>query len=74
MQLGEMTATWPSYAVVTRQQSRLCPPPQPSVSPPPPPFAAGDLANMDSLDPEQAAKLPNLMALRDAIYSTQFRK
>jgi hypothetical protein len=29
---------------------------------------------MDSLDPEQAAKLPNLMALRDAIYSPQFRK
>lgn len=34
----------------------------------------GDLANMDSLDPDQAAKLPNLMALRDAIYSPRFRK
>jgi Rps23 Pro-64 3,4-dihydroxylase Tpa1-like proline 4-hydroxylase len=33
----------------------------------------GDLANMDKLDPASAAKLPNLLALRDAIYSPQFR-
>eukprot|EP00879_Flechtneria_rotunda_P030112 GHRR01032678.1.p1 GENE.GHRR01032678.1~~GHRR01032678.1.p1 ORF type:complete len:103 (+),score=6.08 GHRR01032678.1:297-605(+) len=34
---------------------------------------AGDLANMDALDPESASKLPALMALRDAIYSQEFR-
>lgn len=33
----------------------------------------GDLANMDSLDKDSAAKLPTLMALRNAIYSTEFR-
>ncbi|KAF8060096.1 Ogd [Scenedesmus sp. PABB004] len=37
-------------------------------------FQTGDLANLDSLDPESAAKLPNLLALRDAIYSPTFRK
>jgi hypothetical protein len=35
--------------------------------------AAGDLANMDSLEPENVAKLSNLLALRDAIYSQEFR-
>lgn len=35
---------------------------------------AGDLANMDALDPESAAKLPALMALRGAIYSPEFRQ
>jgi len=34
----------------------------------------GDLANMDKLDPESAAKLPTVRALRDAIYSTEFRQ
>lgn len=34
----------------------------------------GDLANMDKLDPESAAKLPNLLSLRDAIYSPEFRQ
>ncbi|KAF8057154.1 Ogd [Scenedesmus sp. PABB004] len=37
-------------------------------------FQTGDLANLDALDPDSAAKLPNLLALRDAIYSTTFRK
>eukprot|EP00879_Flechtneria_rotunda_P017131 GHRR01017941.1.p1 GENE.GHRR01017941.1~~GHRR01017941.1.p1 ORF type:complete len:466 (+),score=131.78 GHRR01017941.1:259-1656(+) len=36
-------------------------------------FQTGDLANMDALDPESASKLPALMALRDAIYSQEFR-
>lgn len=34
----------------------------------------GDLVNMDKLDAESAAKLPNLLALRDAIYSPEFRQ
>ena len=34
----------------------------------------GDLANLDKLDPESAAKLPSLYALRDAIYSKEFRQ
>lgn len=29
---------------------------------------------MDSLDPESAAKLPQLISLRDSLYSTQFRE
>lgn len=33
----------------------------------------GDLASLDFLSPEQIALLPNLLALRDAIYSPQFR-
>jgi hypothetical protein len=28
---------------------------------------------MDALDPESAAKLPNLLRLRDALYSDEFR-
>lgn len=39
--------------------------------PPPPP--AGDLANLDGLDAESAAKLPTVRALRDALYSPDFR-
>lgn len=34
----------------------------------------GDLANMDKLDPESAAKLPTVRALRDAIYTPEFRQ
>jgi len=34
----------------------------------------GDLANMDRLDADSAAKLPTLLALRDAIYSPEFRQ
>lgn len=34
----------------------------------------GDLANMDKLDSESAAKLPTVRALRDAIYSLKFRQ
>eukprot|EP00775_Hariotina_reticulata_P007350 gene7350-7561_t len=37
-------------------------------------FQTGDLANMDALDPDSAAKLPNLMKLRGAIYSSRFRQ
>jgi hypothetical protein len=37
-------------------------------------LCAGDLANMDKLDPEQKAKLPTLQALRDAFYSKEFRE
>eukprot|EP00192_Tetraselmis_astigmatica_P003656 CAMPEP_0117653098 /NCGR_PEP_ID=MMETSP0804-20121206/3004_1 /TAXON_ID=1074897 /ORGANISM="Tetraselmis astigmatica, Strain CCMP880" /LENGTH=580 /DNA_ID=CAMNT_0005459239 /DNA_START=84 /DNA_END=1826 /DNA_ORIENTATION=+ len=33
----------------------------------------GDLKNMDELDPEQLAKLPQLQALRDGLYSPEFR-
>lgn len=33
----------------------------------------GDLANMDRLDEESMSKLPNLLALRDALYSEEFR-
>lgn len=36
-------------------------------------FQTGDLANMDALPAEQAAKLPTVRALRDAIYSPEFR-
>ena len=36
-------------------------------------FQTGDLANLDDLDPESAAKLPSLMRLRDALYSAEFR-
>ena len=28
---------------------------------------------MDKLDPESKSKLPNLLALRDALYSKEFR-
>ncbi|TPX15616.1 uncharacterized protein E0L32_004314 [Thyridium curvatum] len=34
---------------------------------------SGDLANLDGLDDEALAKLPSLLALRDAIYSQSFR-
>ncbi|EHA53897.1 PKHD-type hydroxylase TPA1 [Pyricularia oryzae 70-15] len=34
---------------------------------------SGDLANLDGLDDEALAKLPSLLALRDAIYSDTFR-
>jgi len=53
------------------------PQPLPTTTPhayPPPSGSPGDLANMDALDPESAAKLPNLMALRDALYSQHFRR
>ncbi|KAI9029406.1 Oxoglutarate and iron-dependent oxygenase degradation C-term-domain-containing protein [Hyaloraphidium curvatum] len=33
----------------------------------------GDLANIDALDPEAAAKLPTARKLRDALYSKEFR-
>ena len=33
----------------------------------------GDLANMDALDESSRSKLPNLLALRDALYSKEFR-
>lgn len=36
-------------------------------------YQTGDLANMDGLEPELAAKLPTLLAIRNAIYSKQFR-
>lgn len=36
-------------------------------------FQTGDLANLDRLDAEQAAKLPTVRRLRDAIYSPEFR-
>lgn len=35
---------------------------------------SGDLANIDGLDQESAAKLPALLQLRDALYSSAFRK
>ncbi|KAG6001819.1 hypothetical protein E4U21_003781 [Claviceps maximensis] len=35
---------------------------------------SGDLANLDGLDDDSLAKLPSLLALRDAIYSDSFRK
>lgn len=34
---------------------------------------SGDLANLDGLDDEALAKLPSLLALRDAMYSQSFR-
>ncbi|POR36533.1 Prolyl 3,4-dihydroxylase ofd1 [Tolypocladium paradoxum] len=34
---------------------------------------SGDLANLDGLDDESLAKLPSLLALRDAVYSETFR-
>ena len=34
---------------------------------------SGDLANLDGLDDKALAKLPSLLALRDAIYSESFR-
>ncbi|KJR81712.1 oxidoreductase [Sporothrix schenckii 1099-18] len=34
---------------------------------------SGDLANLDGLDDEALAKLPSLLALRDALYSESFR-
>ncbi|RYP54182.1 hypothetical protein DL768_000961 [Monosporascus sp. mg162] len=34
---------------------------------------SGDLANLDGLDDEALAKLPSLLALRDAMYSQTFR-
>ncbi|KAK4103109.1 hypothetical protein N658DRAFT_484724 [Parathielavia hyrcaniae] len=34
---------------------------------------SGDLANLDGLDDEALAKLPSLLALRDALYSQPFR-
>lgn len=34
---------------------------------------SGDLANLDGLDDESLAKLPSLLALRDAVYSEAFR-
>ncbi|KXZ49624.1 hypothetical protein GPECTOR_20g481 [Gonium pectorale] len=36
-------------------------------------FQTGDLGNLDSLDPEAAAKLPALMKLKRALYSDEFR-
>ncbi|EFJ40470.1 hypothetical protein VOLCADRAFT_108132 [Volvox carteri f. nagariensis] len=36
-------------------------------------FQTGDLGNLDSLDPEAAAKLPGLMKLKKALYSDEFR-
>ncbi|KAF2836474.1 hypothetical protein M501DRAFT_1007199 [Patellaria atrata CBS 101060] len=35
---------------------------------------SGDLANLDGLDDSSLAKLPSLLTLRDALYSTAFRK
>lgn len=35
---------------------------------------SGDLANLDGLDDASLAKLPSLLALRDAIYSESFRE
>lgn len=34
---------------------------------------SGDLANLDGLDSAQMAQLPNLIKLRDALYSAEFR-
>ena len=36
-------------------------------------FQTGDLANMDALDKESAAKLPTVLRLRDALYAPEFR-
>lgn len=35
---------------------------------------SGDLANLDGLEPAQLAHLPNLAKLRDALYSSDFRR
>lgn len=35
---------------------------------------SGDLANLDGLDADSLAKLPSLLKLRDAMYSSAFRK
>lgn len=45
----------------------------PHAHPLPPQPPAGDLANLDGLDAESAAKLPTVRALRDALYSPDFR-
>lgn len=37
-------------------------------------YQTTDLANVDATLPELAAKLPRLLALRDALYSSQFRE
>jgi hypothetical protein len=36
-------------------------------------YQTGDLANMDGLQPELAAKLPTLLDIRNALYSQRFR-
>lgn len=36
-------------------------------------YQTGDLANMDGLEPELAAKLPTLLQVRNAIYGQAFR-
>ena len=36
-------------------------------------FQTGDLANMDALDKDSAAKLPTVLRLRDALYAPEFR-
>ena len=36
-------------------------------------YQTGDLANMDGLQPELAAKLPTLLHIRNALYSQRFR-
>eukprot|EP00892_Ulva_mutabilis_P005320 jgi/Ulvmu1/315/UM001_0319.1 len=36
-------------------------------------YQTGDLANMDGLEPELAAKLPTLLEVRNAVYSQEFR-
>lgn len=35
---------------------------------------SGDLANLDGLDPSSLSKLPSLLQLRDALYSSEFRR
>lgn len=37
-------------------------------------FQSGDLANLDGLDDASLARLPSLLKLRDALYSSQFRE
>ena len=36
-------------------------------------YQTGDLANIDGLEPELAAKLPTLLEVRNAVYSQEFR-
>ena len=36
--------------------------------------STGDLGNLDALDSDTAAKLPNLMKLKKALYSPEFRQ